>query len=80
MESEYVLYILIRECKIYIQNAKIDTHVEALFAFGAFLYRLQNANLASIAGGTLGALGHDGAIGETDARKAATYMYVIPTV
>ena len=45
-----------------------------MLALSAFLNWIQNANFTSVAGGTLGALGHDGTIGETDARKAATYM------
>ena len=44
-----------------------------MLAFRAFLYRLKNANLTSVAGGTLSALGHEGAIGETGAWKAAIY-------
>ena len=49
-----------------------STHVEALLALGAFLNWIQNANFTSVAGGTLGALGHDSTIGETDAWQAAT--------
>ena len=44
-----------------------------MLAFRAFLYRIQSANLTSIARSTLGALGHEGTVGETDAWKAAIY-------